>query len=67
MLGVALAIPRKSAMRIQQIPVRSVIASLQLPLCGATIHILVTCGNGVVGSLGMATKRKPYPCRRKVS
>ena len=58
MLGIAVAIPRNSAMRIQQIPVLSVIACLQLPLRGATTHILVTGGDGVVGSLGMATKRK---------
>ena len=58
MLGVAIAIPRNSDLRIEQPPVRSVIASLQLPLRGTTRHILVTGGNGVVGSLGMATIAK---------
>ena len=48
MLGVALAIPRNSDLRIEQFPVRSVIASLQLPLRGATTHVLVTGGDGVV-------------------
>ena len=58
MLGAAIAIPRNSDLRIQQLPVRSVIASLQLPLRGATTHILVTGGDSVVGSLGMATIAK---------